>query len=585
MLPVLLLLAMAAEPVRTVWIAGPPTGLLTRPDVHSVTVEDDAVIVKSAGISLRSLGPLQSPPLPVEAVRQFTFRIPIHPVAETETHARVPLEVIGAFVNGVPIYNMLESASFNGSNIWHYDPMFTPGAPGLLEQLVQDGRKHSPIVGFALDGFPVYGPWTVGKRLRSSYRLRKISKREALPNGTVLTPSQYGPQVSPDAPLGTFAEDYEFVAGSGDLDEFNGMSGKTPEYPDGTYAYFLATDTAGKLAFPYLIGPRYYGHISQQGRRFSVIGKQRLELAFNGTTFRLSATGKNGERIRHFEYVHEKPIHLLIASADLVVFDHIHPALTADNYYDVSYSFPSGGTYHLWADYSLPGESPHVERFTITVPGGKPNPRPSRSDLDFLPSKPLRAGEDIEITLRFKDTAALEPYLGAWAHVITISSDSKSFSHSHPLDAGPLHSHTMFGPPPTEVRILTSFPKPGTYKMWAQFQRAGEVITQPFVLQVAAAGAKPMAGNSISSGAIRIRVTRYGYKPAKITIPANMATTLAFIRDATPNCGAEVIFPALGIRTKIPLGGTVEIKLPPQPAGEIAFSCGMGMYRGMAIAH
>ena len=88
--------------------------------------------------------------------------------------------------------------------------------------------------------------------------MRSITRRHEFPDGTKLTPEQYGPDVSPTDPLGTFAEDYEYVKGSGDLDEFNGRFTKTSEYPQGTYAYFLTTDSEGKLAYPYLIGPRYY---------------------------------------------------------------------------------------------------------------------------------------------------------------------------------------------------------------------------------------------------------------------------------------------------------------------------------------
>ena len=55
-------------------------------------------------------------------------------------------------------------------------------------------------------------------------------------------PGQYGPDVSASDPAGTFMEDYEYRAGSGDLDEFNGRFAITPEYPAGTYAYFLSTD-------------------------------------------------------------------------------------------------------------------------------------------------------------------------------------------------------------------------------------------------------------------------------------------------------------------------------------------------------
>ena len=230
------------------------------PEVHSVSVGERSVVVRSAGISLKYFGPLQSSPLPSETVREFAFEIPIHPEPETGRHGRVPVDVVGTFVNGLPIYNQFEALSWNGANLWHYDAVVHTAAPGLLEQLAQNGSRHPPLIGFALDGYPVYGPWAGAK---SSYRLRSITRRHEFPDGTKLTPEQYGPDVSASAPLGTFAEDYEYVQGAGDLDEYNGRFAETPEYPQGTYAYFLTTDSEGKLAYPYLIGPRFYGCVAR----------------------------------------------------------------------------------------------------------------------------------------------------------------------------------------------------------------------------------------------------------------------------------------------------------------------------------
>src|SRR5207237_935845 len=85
---------------------------------------------------------------------------------------------------------------------------------------------------------------------------RKLVNRTTLPDGTELTPGQYGPDVDATWPLGTFIEDYEFAPDPGDLDEHNGRFGATPEFPQGTYAYFLDT------TYPYLVGPTYYGKIA-----------------------------------------------------------------------------------------------------------------------------------------------------------------------------------------------------------------------------------------------------------------------------------------------------------------------------------
>ncbi len=129
---------------------------------------------------------------------------------------------------------------------------------------------HSALLGYAFDGYPLYGPYAYQNadgtggvtRMRSSYATRNITVRETLPDGTVLTPSQYGPPVSATYPLGYYAEDYEYVAGSGDLDQYNGRFAVTPEYPAGTYAYYVTVDADGHSVYPYDIGPKYYGVVA-----------------------------------------------------------------------------------------------------------------------------------------------------------------------------------------------------------------------------------------------------------------------------------------------------------------------------------
>ena len=116
--------------------------------------------------------------------------------------------------------------------------------------------SHSPIIGWAYDGHPIYGPYgyidpenaspfNQYERIRSSYRVK--SSRDPLLSGLT-------------DPLGTYIEDYEYVEGLGDLDRYNGRYCVTPEYPNGVYAYFTTiTGTTGYPAFPYFVGPQFYG--------------------------------------------------------------------------------------------------------------------------------------------------------------------------------------------------------------------------------------------------------------------------------------------------------------------------------------
>lgn len=129
-----------------------------------------------------------------------------------------------------------------------------------------DSTQHSPLIGYAYDGFPIYGAYgyydvngTGGiVRMKSGYHLRNITVRTTSPTGQTVSA---GPNVSTTYPLGYFREDYEFIAGTTPdvLDVHNGRFCVTPEYPNGTYAYFATVDANWNSAYPYVVGPTFYG--------------------------------------------------------------------------------------------------------------------------------------------------------------------------------------------------------------------------------------------------------------------------------------------------------------------------------------
>ncbi|NOT58995.1 MAG: YHYH protein [Acidobacteria bacterium] len=629
-------LTRAAEPITSAWIINPATNqpaslARIRPEVHSVNPTEKHIEIRSAGLSLYDLGALQAPNDHLERIRQLRFRIPRCPIPAKQSIGARP-DVWGVFVNGVPIYNLFEATSYQEQNLWHFDPLAQrdnshPINLGMLPNLIADGTRHSPLLGYAFDGYPIYGPWGFGaagelRRMHSGYRLRHITRRTALANGIVLTPAQYGPPVNDEYPLGTFVEDYEFDSCLGDLDEFNGRFAVTPEYPQGTYAYVLSTDAQGRLAFPYLLTGQYAGRVTtdelraafrdeaappsdveQAGILFyqdkdaalTIHGKQLaahqpLRLSF--------AITNNGKSVRHLEYVHERPLHLLVVSEDLEDFAHIHPTLTAGDRYEVTHTFPRGGRYRLYADYTPPGSAQRITSFVLDLPDRRPASvvrAASPYHVQLAASSPLRANTEIEFALTIRDAQTnqavtdLEPFLGAWAHFVIIDERHESFIHAHPIESTPRaasHTHDVasLGPPPETIRTLTSFPRAGKYKLWAQFQRNGTVITQPFVLRVAAAPTNTKPATVIPPDAFKLNVSAHGFAPAQLTVTPGKPFKLAVTRDQLPNCANKIVFPALGLSFNLPLGQTTVIELPALPAGELSFACGMGMYKGVLIA-
>jgi uncharacterized protein (TIGR03437 family) len=168
------------------------------------------------------------------------------------------------------------------------------------------GWTHSPILGWANDGYPVYGPYGYSdptnansaiKRIQSSFTLRSITTRTSLPSwilpylpndSQTLTSSQYGPAVSALYPLGRYVDDYDYVAGSGDLDQYNGRFTVTPDYPNGTYAYFVTLDSTGAPAFPYIINVQFYGTAS--GGSTKTVASDAVDYFNNGAVVGTGST-------------------------------------------------------------------------------------------------------------------------------------------------------------------------------------------------------------------------------------------------------------------------------------------------------
>jgi hypothetical protein len=161
--------------------------------------------------------------------------------------------------------------------------------------------KHSPIIGWINDGLPLYGPYGYSdpmdtaspvRRMISGYVIRDgtygtvnlaFSGRTSLPKWAQqaqgktnpLIASQYGPLVSTNYELGHFSEDYDYLGDLGytqnvsstangytirfDLNQYNVRYCKTPEFPNGTWAYFTTITSSGTPWYPYNVGRWYYG--------------------------------------------------------------------------------------------------------------------------------------------------------------------------------------------------------------------------------------------------------------------------------------------------------------------------------------
>lgn len=261
-------------------------------DVTKVCYSNDYVWTESDGMTT-NMGQFLNPGAPT--AQNYIYRFPRKPTVPTTKTTSPYVGSIGLLINGVPIYGLSNAGYWNGTNnngkgtgTWNVEVYKSEGLvldatlgahpqqQGAYHSHAKPARLytgtgtnvHSPIVGYAFDGYPVYGPYgyanatVVGtvSRMKSGYSLRNITTRTTLSDGTALASDKYGPAVSTTYPIGTYIEDYEWLASNGgDLDKYNGRFCRTPEYPNGTYAYFVTVDASGTPQFPYYIGPQYYG--------------------------------------------------------------------------------------------------------------------------------------------------------------------------------------------------------------------------------------------------------------------------------------------------------------------------------------
>lgn len=291
---------------------------------QKVEYSNNWVYIHTKGIPAYPTGPFLDGNPSLAQDQSAIFKLPLNPTQNTGTLTGTTPGNIGIFINGVALFDYRDGVAWNTSTNslcggpgnppcpggmgatmpWNRDAVLAekpgfdcskghpamgnyhhhqnPSAFKLDLNVVSticnlydaDGlyaintTQHSPLIGFASDGFPIYGAYAYANvdgtggivRIKSSYQLRSITQRTHHADGTNVDD---GPAVSTTYPLGYFREDYEFIAHPGDesyLDEHNGRFCKTPEYPNGIYCYFATVDANHNSAYPYVVGPNFYGN-------------------------------------------------------------------------------------------------------------------------------------------------------------------------------------------------------------------------------------------------------------------------------------------------------------------------------------
>ncbi|MEI6408477.1 MAG: YHYH protein [Bacteroidota bacterium] len=287
-------------------------------NVQKVQYSSNWVYVTCSGIPAYIIGPYLDGNPSQGTNQNNIYKIPLAPVKNTGTPSPTTGGNIGAFINGVALFDYRDGVSYNfnlgmnqggplggmGNGVWNRDAVVAEragfdcakGHPAMGNYhhhqnpsafkfdlniisnvcnlytsdglYVIDSTKHAPLLGFAYDGFPIYGAYGYKNadgtggivRMKSSYSLRNITLRTHYADGTDVTD---GPPVNSTYPLGIYREDYQYnptsPATPDYLDEHNGRFCVTPEYPNGIYCYFTTVDQNWNSKYPYVVGPTFYG--------------------------------------------------------------------------------------------------------------------------------------------------------------------------------------------------------------------------------------------------------------------------------------------------------------------------------------
>lgn len=209
----------------------------------------------------------------------------------------------------------------------------------------------------------------------------------------------------------------------------------------------------------------------------------RMLPAGQPVTWRFRITDCNRDAVRTFTREQTKLLHLIVVRSDLTGYQHLHPALGADGTFSVATTLREPGRYRALADFTTGGRR-YVLGTGLTAPGAaRTEPLPAAAmrartdgyDVTLTRAATLTAGR--EATLRFAVTrdgrpvTGLQPYLGAYGHLVALHVPGLEYSHVHPakedLAAG-------------TITFDADLPREGPYRLFVQFRAGGRVHTAAF---------------------------------------------------------------------------------------------------------
>lgn len=216
------------------------------------------------------------------------------------------------------------------------------------------------------------------------------------------------------------------------------------------------------------------------------LGLEHSQLPAGRHRLAFTITGADGHPVTSYAEQHERDLHLIVVRRDLTGFQHLHPRLdatTGEWSVDVELT---AGAWRVLADFQPVGAEPLVLGTDLLVPGEfLPEPLggdrfdTSTGGYDLTLDGSVTAGEETLLTATVtrdgRPVVDLQPYLGAFGHLVSLRDGDIGYLHVHPEEDG--------GPGPA-IAFHTRFPSAGRYRLFLDFRHADEVRTAVFTVTV-----------------------------------------------------------------------------------------------------
>jgi hypothetical protein len=210
--------------------------------------------------------------------------------------------------------------------------------------------------------------------------------------------------------------------------------------------------------------------------------------------WRFRVLGPDGRPLRRFTREQDKLLHLILVRSDLSGYQHLHPRLRPDGEFVVPIEVARSGRYRAIVDFTTVGGQRYVLGTDLVAPGAgagavRPLPAPAAVaashgyTVRLRGPAELRAGDEARLTFEIARSGEpvrdLQPYLGAYGHLVALQASDLAYSHVHPvgedLAAG-------------EIAFDAELAGPGDYRLFVQFRAGGRVHTAAFSRRVETAG-------------------------------------------------------------------------------------------------